>query len=82
MLSNFLSFVFQFTIYRCHRYGTANIHLLDAIQYGSSSIRLNISADEPISSFNSKQKNIPSSYNYTALLTSLKKKKIKNNCLF
>jgi hypothetical protein len=47
----------------------ANIHLINVDQYRSSSVRLNITADEPVLPFNTKSGNLPSSYNYTALLT-------------
>ena len=49
---------------RLFRYGIANVHLLRSAQYGPSSIRLNVTADEPILSALH-----PSSYNYTGLLT-------------
>jgi len=56
--------------YRCDaEYGIGNVHLLNAVQYGSISVRLNITADEPVLPFNMKFGNVPSSYNYTALLT-------------
>ncbi|CAF0735896.1 unnamed protein product [Adineta steineri] len=56
--------------FRCDaEYGNANVHLLNAVQYGASSIRLNITADKPILPFNTKIGNSPVSYNYTALLT-------------
>lgn len=46
------------------RYGIANVHLIETIQHGPSSIRLNVTADNPILS--TKTSLI---YNYTALLT-------------
>ena len=49
---------------RLFRYGIANVHLLRSAQYGPSSIRLNVTADEPILSALHW-----SSYNYTGLLT-------------
>jgi len=57
------------------RYGIGNIHLLNAVQYGSSSIHLNITADEPVLQSNMKFENLPSLYNYTALLTGINLKK-------
>ncbi len=57
------------------RYGIGNIHLLNAVQYGSSSIHLNITADEPVLPSSMKFENLPSLYNYTALLTGFNLKK-------
>jgi hypothetical protein len=57
--------------YLFNSYGAGNIHLLDTVQYGPSSIRLNITADEPVSPLNMKLENISSLYNYTALLTGI-----------
>lgn len=51
-------------------YGIENVHLINVIRYGSTSVRLNITADEPVLSSNIKSGNVLSSYNYTALLTS------------
>ncbi|CAF0824061.1 unnamed protein product [Rotaria sordida] len=56
--------------YHCDaEYGIGNIHLINVVPYGSSSICLNITADEPVLPFNMKTGNAPSLYNYTALLT-------------
>jgi hypothetical protein len=44
---------------------------MNTIPYGSSSIRLNITADEPVPPLNNKPGYVPSLYNYTALLTGI-----------
>ncbi len=56
---------FYYFIFKSNRYGIDNIHLIDTIQYGLSSIRTTITADKPI--LNKTDNN--ALYNYTALLT-------------
>jgi hypothetical protein len=48
-------------------YGMENIHLVHAVQYGPSTIRLNVKADEPI--LPAIDNNRQARFNYTALLT-------------
>ena len=60
-MKNFSIIKFILTPIIFKRYGIDNVHLVDTTQFQSTSVRLNITADEPVSS---------SSYNYTELLTS------------
>ncbi|CAF0919074.1 unnamed protein product [Rotaria sp. Silwood1] len=56
--------------YHCDaEYGIGNVHLINVVPYGSSSIRLNVTADEPVLPVNMKTGKVPLLYNYTALLT-------------
>ncbi|UJR36446.1 hypothetical protein I4U23_029169 [Adineta vaga] len=50
-------------------YGIANVHLINVIQYNPTCIQLNITADKPVLSMNTKMGNKLRLYNYTALLT-------------
>lgn len=68
MLSKFESFFYFIILFhKKNRYGINNIHLLNVIPSGFSSIYINITADEPI--LNKTATIIQ--YNYTALLTGL-----------